>query len=112
MHTLCLRDKDSVFSAEVFPMDIHVQAEKAERLRKLHHGPRILALPNAWDVASARRMEEAGYPAVATTSAGVAASLGCPDGQRVSRGEMLEVCLLYTSPSPRDLSTSRMPSSA
>jgi 2-methylisocitrate lyase-like PEP mutase family enzyme len=72
-------------------MDIHVQAEKAERFRKLHQGPRILALPNAWDVASARLMEEAGYPAIATTSAGVAASLGYPDGQRISRGEMLEV---------------------
>jgi 2-methylisocitrate lyase-like PEP mutase family enzyme len=72
-------------------MDIHVQAEKAERLRKLHQGPRILVLPNAWDVASARLMEEAGYPAIATTSAGVAASLGYPDGQRISRGEMLEV---------------------
>jgi 2-methylisocitrate lyase-like PEP mutase family enzyme len=72
-------------------MDTHVQAEKAERFRKLHHGPRILVLPNAWDVASARIMEEAGYPAVATTSAGIAASLGYPDGQRISRGEMLEV---------------------
>jgi 2-methylisocitrate lyase-like PEP mutase family enzyme len=72
-------------------MDIHVQAEKAERLRKLHHGPHILVLPNAWDVASARLMEELGYPAIATTSAGVAASLGYPDAQRISRGEMLEV---------------------
>jgi 2-methylisocitrate lyase-like PEP mutase family enzyme len=50
-------------------MDIPVQAEKAERLRKLHHGPRILVFPNAWDVASARMMEEAGYPAIATSSA-------------------------------------------
>src|SRR5258708_17574325 len=72
-------------------MDIHVQAEKAERLRKLHHGPHILVLPNAWDVVSARLMEEAGYPAISTTSAGVAASLGYPDAQRISRGEMLEV---------------------
>jgi 2-methylisocitrate lyase-like PEP mutase family enzyme len=72
-------------------MDISVQAVKAQRLRKLHDGPHILALPNAWDVASARLMEEAGYPAIATTSAGVAASLGYPDGQRISREEMLEV---------------------
>lgn len=72
-------------------MDIQVQAEKAERLRKLHQGPRILVLPNAWDVASARLMEEASYPVIATTSAGIAASLGYPDGQRISRGEMLEV---------------------
>ena len=72
-------------------MDVRAQAEKAERLRKLHAGPRILALPNAWDVASARVLEEAGYPAIATSSAGVAFSLGNADGQRISRDEMLEV---------------------
>ena len=70
-------------------MDIRKQAEKAEQLRKLHQGPRMLLLPNAWDVASARIVEEAGFPAIATSSAGVAASLGYPDGQRISRKEML-----------------------
>src|SRR2546422_5524396 len=72
-------------------MDVRIQAEKAERFRKLHGGPNILALPNAWDVASARILEEARYPAIATSSAGVAFSLGHPDGQRVSRDQMLEV---------------------
>jgi len=57
-------------------MDVRIQAEKAERFRKLHGGPNILALPNAWDVASARILEEARYPAIATSSAGVAFSLG------------------------------------
>ena len=71
-------------------MDVRAQADKAERFRKLHAGPRILALPNAWDVASARILEEAGYPAIATSSAGVAFALGYPDGQRISRDEMLE----------------------
>lgn len=71
-------------------MDLRTQAEKAERFRTLHAGPRILALPNAWDVASARILEEAGYPAIATSSAGVAFALGYPDGQRISRDEMLE----------------------
>jgi 2-methylisocitrate lyase-like PEP mutase family enzyme len=71
-------------------MDMRVQAEKAERFRMLHRGPGILVLPNAWDVASARILEELGYPAIATTSAGVAFSLGFPDGQRVSREQMLE----------------------
>ena len=71
-------------------MDIREQAKKAERLRELHKGPGILVLPNAWDVASARIVEEAGYPAVATTSAGVANVIGYRDGQRVSRDEMLE----------------------
>jgi 2-methylisocitrate lyase-like PEP mutase family enzyme len=72
-------------------MNIQVQAKKAERLRELHRGPEILVLANAWDVASARIVEEAGYPAVATTSAGVANTLGYRDGQRITRGEMLEV---------------------
>jgi len=72
-------------------MDMKEQGRKAEQLRKLHGGPRVLVLPNAWDVASARVLEELGYPAIATTSAGVAFSLGYPDGQRVSRDEMLEV---------------------
>src|SRR6202030_2839114 len=72
-------------------MDIRAQASKAGELRKLHSGPRVLMLPNAWDVASARVLEELGYPAIATTSAGVAFALGYPDGQRVTRDEMLEV---------------------
>ena len=67
------------------------QPEKAERFRQLHHGPRILVLPNVWDVASARIVEEAGYPALATTSAGVANALGYADGERISRREMLSV---------------------
>src|SRR5437764_758047 len=72
-------------------MDIRKQAEKAEQFRKLHHGPRLLLLPNAWDVVSARILEECGHPAIATSSAAVAFSLGYPDGQRISREEMLEV---------------------
>src|SRR5229473_5350214 len=72
-------------------MNIRVQAEKAEQFRKLHGGPRVLVLPNAWDAASARVLEELGFPAIATTSAGVAFALGYPDGQRISRDEMLDV---------------------
>ncbi len=67
------------------------QAAKAEKLRQLHHGPKILVLPNAWDAASARIFEDAGFPAIATTSAGVAFSLGYPDGQLIPREEMLGV---------------------
>jgi 2-methylisocitrate lyase-like PEP mutase family enzyme len=77
-------------------MNIKAQAEKAEKLRKLHHGPRILALPNAWDVVSARILEELDYPAIATSSAAMAFSLGYPDGQRISRGEMLEAVARIT----------------
>jgi 2-methylisocitrate lyase-like PEP mutase family enzyme len=66
-----------------FPVD------QANQFRQLHRGPGVLVLPNAWDVASARIFEEAGFPAIATTSAGIAYSLGYPDGQRISREEML-----------------------
>lgn len=72
-------------------MDMRTQAQKAEQFRKLHHGPRILLLPNAWDVVSARIIEECGYPAIATSSAAVAFSLGYPDGQHISRDEMLDM---------------------
>jgi 2-methylisocitrate lyase-like PEP mutase family enzyme len=71
--------------------DSHNQAAKANLFRELHHGPKILVLPNAWDVASARILENAGVAAIATTSAGVAFTLGYPDGQKISREEMLEV---------------------
>src|SRR5438876_6217831 len=72
-------------------MDVRTQAAKAEQFRKLHRGPKMLLLPNAWDVASARILEEAGHPAIATTSAGIAYSLGYADGQIISRDEMLSV---------------------
>jgi 2-methylisocitrate lyase-like PEP mutase family enzyme len=48
-------------------------------------------LPNAWDVASARILEEAGVAAIATTSAGIAFALGYPDGEKITREEMLAV---------------------
>lgn len=67
------------------------QAQKAEALRALHQGPKIVLFPNAWDVASARVVEALGYPAVATTSAGCANMLGYADSQRISRGEMLDI---------------------
>src|SRR5438552_15788199 len=72
-------------------MNVRVQAEKAEQFRKLHHGPRMLVLANAWDVVSARILEECGHPAIATSSAAVAFSRGYPDGQRIPRDEMLDV---------------------
>lgn len=65
--------------------------EKAEALRRLHQGPRLLVLANAWDVASARVIEAAGAKAIATSSAGVAYVLGYPDGQRISRAEMIDM---------------------
>jgi 2-methylisocitrate lyase-like PEP mutase family enzyme len=71
--------------------DTQQQESRAQKLRSLHHNPKILLLPNAWDVASARIFEEAGFDAIATTSAGIAFTLGYPDGQKITREEMLEV---------------------
>ncbi len=66
------------------------QAAKAELLLKLHEKGASLLLPNAWDSASARLFEEAGFPAIATTSGGIAFAYGYPDGQHISRDEMLQ----------------------
>jgi len=65
--------------------------EKAELLRRLHGGTRLLVLPNAWDVGSARVLAAHGAPAIATSSAGVAYALGYPDGERIARAEMLDM---------------------
>jgi 2-methylisocitrate lyase-like PEP mutase family enzyme len=59
------------------------QSEKAEEFRKLHDRRQVLILPNAWDVPSARVFEDDGFPAVATSSAGMLVSLGYPDGEEI-----------------------------
>src|ERR1700747_1788091 len=58
------------------------QAQQAELFRNKHRGPRLLLLPNAWDAMSARVFVAAGFDAIATTSGGVAWSLGYADGQQ------------------------------
>jgi 2-methylisocitrate lyase-like PEP mutase family enzyme len=63
----------------------------ARQFLQLHNRRKILVLPNAWDVASARIFEDVGFPAIATTSGGIANALGYPDGQRIPRDEMLAV---------------------
>ena len=72
-------------------MNLAAQKSKAIAFHAMHTGPRILLLPNAWDVISARLFEEAGFGATATTSAGIAFALGYPDGEKISRAEMLQV---------------------
>src|SRR2546421_1453309 len=66
------------------------QQDKATLFHALHHGE-LLVLPNAWDVASARIVEDAGAAAVATTSAGVAWGLGAPDGNLLDRASALDL---------------------
>lgn len=64
------------------------QTEKAEEFRALHDRKRTLVLPNAWDVPSARVFEDEGFPAVATSSAGLMVSLGYQDGQEIGIDEL------------------------
>ncbi|HEX6817134.1 MAG TPA: isocitrate lyase/phosphoenolpyruvate mutase family protein [Ktedonobacterales bacterium] len=61
----------------------------AVQLRQWHREPPILVLPNAWDAASARVFEQVGFRAVATTSSGIAAAYGYPDGEQMSRDLMI-----------------------
>ena len=70
-------------------MNKAVLTEKAERLKVLIDADEMLVMPNVWDVAGARIVAEAGYPVIATSSAGVAWSLGHPDGEIISRDDML-----------------------
>ena len=66
------------------------QADRARRFRALHDAPETFVIPNPFDVGTARLLESLGFPALATTSAGLAFSLGRPDGQGlVTRDEVL-----------------------
>jgi len=64
--------------------------DKAIAFKTLHERPGIFAIPNPWDAGSARMLTTLGFEALATTSAGLATSLGKPDGEAlVSRDEAL-----------------------
>ncbi|MCP2169077.1 isocitrate lyase/PEP mutase family protein [Goodfellowiella coeruleoviolacea] len=65
--------------------------DKALLFHSLHTSGQVLALPNAWDVASALLVQQAGASAVATTSAGVAWSLGAADGDHLDRDRALDL---------------------
>ena len=67
------------------------QAEKCARFQALHQSEKAFVIPNPWDVGSARLLAALGYPALATTSAGFAYTLGRVDGE-VSREEKLAHC--------------------
>jgi 2-methylisocitrate lyase-like PEP mutase family enzyme len=79
-----------VMTANERPNDVVVQRQRAEKLRQLHRCPRALVLCNAWDAASARIFEQAGFLAIATTSAGIANALGYADGEFIPREVMAD----------------------
>lgn len=66
------------------------QQAKANTLRALHDGP-VLVLPNAWDAGSAALTVRAGAKAVGTTSGGVAWTQARPDGEQLTRAEMVDL---------------------
>jgi 2-methylisocitrate lyase-like PEP mutase family enzyme len=72
-------------------LDPNLLRERALRFTALHQPSQPLLLPNVWDATSALLFAQLGFPALATTSAGIAFSRGYPDGERISRDEMLEV---------------------
>ena len=59
--------------------DLEQLSAKVRTFRDLHAGPDMLVMANPWDAASAQRFEAAGFPAIATTSGGVAMALGYAD---------------------------------
>jgi len=72
-------------------METAAQKAKAEAFAAMHGGDEILVIANAWDVISARILEDAGFSAIATTSGGVAFAQGYADGENISRDEMIAV---------------------
>lgn len=66
------------------------QKEKAATLLSLHTGGKLLVLPNVWDALGARILEAKGFPAIATASAAISASLGFKDGERIKRASLID----------------------
>ena len=71
-------------------MGSSIQKEKAELFLKYHYDKEILVLLNSWDIGSSKLIEACGYKAVATTSMGIAASLGYPDCEVIQLSEMID----------------------
>lgn len=70
-------------------MSVDVSSARVRLFRSFHETG-VLVLPNAWDPMSAVMMADAGARAIATTSGGVAWALGHPDGQHVTRAQMMD----------------------
>ncbi len=74
-------------------LERNATARKAQAFLELHRAPGAFVMPNAWDAGSARLLAAAGFPALGTTSAGIAFARGLPDYEdRISRTDMLEAC--------------------
>jgi 2-methylisocitrate lyase-like PEP mutase family enzyme len=74
--------------------------DQAEAFSRRHRSGEIVVLPNAWDPGSAALMAAAGFPVIATTSAGIAYARGCRDGERLGRVGMMECVAAIIARSP------------
>lgn len=72
-------------------METTTQSEKAKKFLSLHKSNKLLLLPNIWDPIGARILQAKGFPAVATASAAVSASLGYKDGEKIKYSTHLEI---------------------
>jgi 2-methylisocitrate lyase-like PEP mutase family enzyme len=97
-----LRFEFAGIMASTFPFDkpgasaMPTQAEKAATFRDLHAAPGCFVIPNPWDVGSARMLAGMGYKALATTSAGMAWSMGLTDSG-VGRAQLLDHCRMLAA---------------
>ena len=72
-------------------LDLRAQKRKAEALLSLHRRGDTLVLLNVWDPIGARILEKKGYPAIATASAALSASLGYQDGEKIRRSTAIDL---------------------
>ena len=73
------------------PAAITAANAKSRKLRELVRAPEILVMPGAYDVLSARLFEQMGFQAIQCTSGGIAAALGYPDGEIMSREQTVGI---------------------
>ena len=80
------------------------QREQARAFQALHHQQKLFVLPNVWSVGSAYIYEKQGFPAIATSSAGLAYDLGYPDGEQITLENVIELTERITKRVDRPLS--------
>ena len=68
-----------------------IQREKADKFLRFHYDKEILVLLNSWDTGSSKLIEACGYKAIATTSMGIAASMGYPDCEVMQLSELIRI---------------------
>ena len=77
--------------------DISTQKEKAIIFRDLHHSPKLLLLPNIWDVLGGALLKDLGFPAIATASASIAYANGYLDGEQIPFKELISIVRKITN---------------